>query len=75
MSLSVTDLVDSAHLNPVDFTTTETINSFTIFTINPTPQSSYDPTHPNNYDLQQWAQDDISNQNIQSTVGIGGSGS
>jgi prepilin-type N-terminal cleavage/methylation domain-containing protein len=56
--------------NPVDFTSTETINSFT-----PVPQSSNILTHPSNYDLMQWALDDISNQNIQSAVGIGGTGS
>ncbi len=35
---------------------------------------SNDPTHPSSYDLQQSAQDDISNQNLQSVSGIGGSG-
>jgi hypothetical protein len=56
--------------NPVDFTSTETINSFT-----PVQQSSSILTHPSNYDLMQWALDDITNQNIQSAVGIGGTGS
>src|SRR5262249_9640983 len=38
--------------------------------------SSIDPALPaHSYDLLQWAQDDISNHNLQSTVGIGGSGS
>ena len=55
---------------PVDFTASETISPFTIGT-----QPSPDPTHPWNYDLQQAALDDISNQNIQTTLGIGGSGS
>jgi prepilin-type N-terminal cleavage/methylation domain-containing protein len=59
-------------LDVVDFT------NFTAPTIhNPTtivPPSSYDPSHPNSYDLTQAAGDDITNQNIQSSVGIGGSG-
>jgi hypothetical protein len=33
-----------------------------------------DATHPSTYDLQQSAQDDISNHNLQSVSGIGGSG-
>jgi prepilin-type N-terminal cleavage/methylation domain-containing protein len=36
--------------------------------------SSFDPTHPSSYDLQQSAQDDISNHNLQAVSGIGGSG-
>ncbi|MGP0068121.1 MAG: type II secretion system protein [Isosphaeraceae bacterium] len=51
------------------------------FTSSPTVQStsisynpSLDPTTPSSSDLIQSAQDDISNQNIQITVGIGGSG-
>ena len=33
-----------------------------------------DPTNPSSYDLQQAAQDDISNHNLQSGGAIGGSG-
>ena len=36
--------------------------------------SSFDPTHPSSYDLQQSAKDDISNHNLQAVSGIGGSG-
>jgi prepilin-type N-terminal cleavage/methylation domain-containing protein len=36
--------------------------------------SSGDPTRPSSYDLRQSAQDDISNHNLQSVSGIGGSG-
>jgi prepilin-type N-terminal cleavage/methylation domain-containing protein len=36
---------------------------------------SVDPTNPSSSDLLQAAQDDISNQNLQATGGIGGSGS
>jgi hypothetical protein len=36
--------------------------------------SSFDPTQPSTYDLRQSAQDDISNHNLQSVSGIGGSG-
>jgi prepilin-type N-terminal cleavage/methylation domain-containing protein len=36
--------------------------------------SSNDPTTPSSYDLQQSAKDDISNHNLQSVSGIGGSG-
>jgi type II secretory pathway pseudopilin PulG len=35
---------------------------------------SNDPTHPSSYDLRQSAQDDITNQNLQTTGAIGGSG-
>jgi prepilin-type N-terminal cleavage/methylation domain-containing protein len=35
---------------------------------------SQDPTHPSSYDLQQSAQDDITNHNLQSGGAIGGSG-
>ena len=35
---------------------------------------SNDPYHPSSYDLQQSAQDDISNHNLQSVSAIGGSG-
>ncbi len=35
---------------------------------------SNDPTRPSSYDLQQAAQDDITNHNLQTTGGIGGSG-
>jgi prepilin-type N-terminal cleavage/methylation domain-containing protein len=35
--------------------------------------SSNDPTHPSSYDLNQAAKDDISNHNLQSVSGIGGS--
>ncbi len=35
---------------------------------------SVDPTHPTTYDLREAAKDDISNQNLQSTTAIGGSG-
>jgi prepilin-type N-terminal cleavage/methylation domain-containing protein len=35
---------------------------------------SADPTHPTSFDLFQAAQDDLTNQNLQSTGGVGGSG-
>ena len=38
------------------------------------PSPSGDVTHPSTYDLQQSAKDDISNHNLQSVSGIGGSG-
>jgi hypothetical protein len=36
--------------------------------------TSGDPARPSTYDLRQAAQDDISNHNLQSVSGIGGSG-
>jgi hypothetical protein len=36
--------------------------------------SSGDSTHPSSYDLREAAKDDISNHNLQSVSGIGGSG-
>jgi prepilin-type N-terminal cleavage/methylation domain-containing protein len=50
-----------------DFTVKSLIQTSTISTA-----TSGDPTHPYSFDLQQAAQDDISNHNLQSTVGIGG---
>jgi hypothetical protein len=52
-----------------DFTSAAQYSTTTISYI----QSS-DPTNPSTGDLLQAAQDDISNQNIQTTVGIGGGG-
>ncbi len=51
------------------FTTTVTISTNAFSNV-----TSTDPSHPSSYDLQQSAQDDISNQNLQSVSGIGGSG-
>jgi len=51
-----------------DFTANAVIQQTTISSV-----PSSDPTRPSSYDLQQAAQDDISNHNLQSTVGIGGS--
>ncbi len=52
-----------------DFTQHASIQSTTVG-YNP----GTDPTNPTSYDLLQAAQDDISNQNLQTTVAIGGSG-
>lgn len=52
-----------------DFTQHDSIQSTTVG-YNP----GTDPTNPTSYDLLQGAQDDISNQNIQTTIAIGGSG-
>lgn len=54
------------------FTTSATIGT-TSFSVT-VPGPSGDPTHPSSYDLQQSAQDDISNHNLQSGGAIGGSG-
>jgi prepilin-type N-terminal cleavage/methylation domain-containing protein len=58
-------------LDLVDFTQTASIPG-TPPTISYNPSNN--PTSPSSSDLIQGAQDDISNQNIQSTVAIGGSG-
>jgi hypothetical protein len=60
-----------AGMDVVDFTVTATIASgSTAVSYNP----SNDPTQPSSSDLIQAAEDDISNQNLVSTGGIGGSG-
>ncbi len=56
-------------LDVADFTQHPSVQTSTI-SYNP----SIDPTTPSSSDLLQAAQDDISNQNIQVSVGIGGSG-
>ncbi len=56
-------------LDFADFTTSSSYTSTTI-TYNP----SNNPAVPSSSDLLQAAQDDISNQNMQSTVPIGGGG-
>jgi hypothetical protein len=59
-------------LDVVDFTLSSTIPSAkTVINDNP---SLLDPEQPSSSDLIQAAQDDISNQNLQVTGGIGGSG-
>jgi prepilin-type N-terminal cleavage/methylation domain-containing protein len=58
----------------VDFTTSATIPSLLSIPVNTTNPSSNDPTNPSSYDLQQAAQDDISNQNLSAVSHIGGSG-
>jgi prepilin-type N-terminal cleavage/methylation domain-containing protein len=55
---------------PGGFVDNPTIPTTTIGTT-----SSVDPTTPTSYDIQQAAQDDISNQNLQAGGSIGGSGS
>jgi prepilin-type N-terminal cleavage/methylation domain-containing protein len=60
-------------LDVADFTKSATLSNVTI-PVNTTNPSSDDPTNPNSYDLQQAAQDDISNQNLSAVGGIGGSG-
>jgi hypothetical protein len=62
--------VFSVHNLVGGFAENATISTTTI-PLNP----SADPTHPSTSDLIQAAQDDISNQNIQPTGGLGGSGS
>ena len=52
-----------------DFTGSATVTNTTFLSA-----PSLDPTHPSSYDLQQNAQDDISNHNLQSGGAIGGSG-
>ena len=56
-------------LDVADFTAQATLQSTTIV-----GTSSNDPTNPNSFDLQQAAQDDISNQNLMAVGAIGGSG-
>jgi prepilin-type N-terminal cleavage/methylation domain-containing protein len=51
-----------------DFTSNALIQNSTISGV-----SSYDPNKPSSYDVQQAAQDDISNHNLQSVVGAGSS--
>jgi hypothetical protein len=58
-------------LDVVDFTANAAIPN-TVTTIGYSP--SNDPTNPSSSDLLQAAQDDISNQNLAATGGIGGSG-
>jgi hypothetical protein len=60
-------------LDVADFTTSATLQNTTI-PVNASIPSSNDPNNPSSYDLQQAAQDDISNQNLMATGGIGGSG-
>jgi prepilin-type N-terminal cleavage/methylation domain-containing protein len=59
-----------------DFTKSATYNYTTYPPTGYTSSNSYsgDPTNPSTYDLLTNAQDDITNQNIQITVGIGGAG-
>ena len=56
------------------FTTTVTIPATGGGNPSFTNTSSGDPTRPSTYDLRQSAQDDISNHNLQSVSGVGGSG-
>jgi prepilin-type N-terminal cleavage/methylation domain-containing protein len=56
-------------LDLADFTASAYVQSTTI-----PATGSGDPTNPNSYDIQQAAQDDISNHNIQAGGSIGGSG-
>jgi prepilin-type N-terminal cleavage/methylation domain-containing protein len=58
-----------AGMDIADFHANPTVSS-TTFPSTP----SLDPTHPSSYDLQQAAQDDISNHNLQAGGAIGGSG-
>jgi prepilin-type N-terminal cleavage/methylation domain-containing protein len=59
--------------NVADFTLNATLQHTSI-PVNTGNPSSNDPTNPNSYDLQQAAQDDITNHNLLATGGIGGSG-
>ena len=61
MPFSTTDVAD--------FTTSATVTSTSFLSV-----PSIDPTHPSSFDLNQAAQDDISNHNLQSGGAIGGSG-
>ncbi|WP_165229760.1 type II secretion system protein [Aquisphaera insulae] len=54
----------------VDFVSTASISAATSIGYSP----AADPEHPSTSDVLQAAQDDITNQNVQSTGGIGGSG-
>ena len=60
-------------LDVADFTLSATVTGTSI-PVNTSNPSSPDPTQPNSYDLQQAAQDDISNQNLMAVGAIGGSG-
>jgi prepilin-type N-terminal cleavage/methylation domain-containing protein len=66
--------------NALPFALTSQTGGVADFTVGPNVQKtisfdpSLDPTNPSSSDLLQAAQDDISNQNIQVTIGIGGSG-
>ncbi len=63
----------SGFVPDVDFTAHASYQISTI-PVAPANPTSLDPNHPTSYDVIQGAQDDISNQNIQLTVAIGGSG-
>ena len=65
MPFSTTDVAD--------FTAGATLLQTTI-PVNTTTPSSNDPMSPSSYDLQQAAQDDISNHNLAAAGAIGGSG-
>jgi hypothetical protein len=60
----------------VDFTTSATISGppYPTIPVNTASPSSNNPTNPSSYDLQQAAQDDITNQNLSAVGNIGGSG-
>ena len=58
----------------VDFTTSARIPGQPTIPVSTTNPSTNDPTNPSSYDLQQAAQDDISNQNLSAVSNIGGSG-
>jgi prepilin-type N-terminal cleavage/methylation domain-containing protein len=60
-------------LDVADFTVNAVIQNLSI-PVNAASPSSGNPNAPTSFDLQQFAQDDISNQNLQGTGVIGGSG-